>query len=354
MHTTDRMPAILHTTLVLRLSSIGDVILVTPFLRALKAAFPSVSIDVAVKAQFAELLAHHPLVDRLIAVDTVAGMAGLRTLNAEFRARRYDAVFDLHNNFRSRLLRRGTGTALRVIRKRSIRRALFVRFKLRTLGGVVPVAERYIETAADFGVRPDGRGPEVFLPKGMAESVRAKLRALGWNPDAPAIAIAPGARHFTKRWPAESWAGVARAIAAQTDAQVLLLGGPDDGVAGDAIAAAIPGRVINACGALTLLETAAAMDCCSAVACNDSGLMHLATARGIPVVAVFGSTVKELGFFPMGEGNTVIEVAGLPCRPCSHVGRDRCPEGHFRCMRDIPSSAVEAALLEVLRKAVPR
>jgi heptosyltransferase-2 len=345
------MAVTIHKTLVLRLSSIGDVILATPFIRALKEAFPGMSLDVAVRREFAELLAHNPRIDRCIEVDTREGSAGLRALRVTLRERGYDAVFDLHNNFRTRLLRRGVAPLTRVVRKRSIRRLLLVRWKLNLLRAEPGISARYQETFAGLGVTADAGPPEVFVPDAMREAVFARLRGLGVPDDATVIGLAPGARHFTKRWPAEHWASLASALTREEGTRLLLFGGAEDREVADAIAQAAPARAVNLCGALSLLETAAALSRCAAACTNDSGLMHLATARSIPVVALFGSTVRELGFFPLGAANTVLEIPGLACRPCTHIGRSRCPEGHFRCMRDIAPATVAAAILRAAGRA---
>jgi heptosyltransferase-2 len=338
------MAVTLHKTLVLRLSSIGDVILATPFLRALKTAFPAASIDVAVKKEFASLLEHNPHVDRCIEVDTSAGNEALHTLRSALREHRYDAVFDLHNNFRTRLLRRGVAPTVRVVRKRSIRRLLLVRWKINLLRDTPGISKRYQETCEGMGITVDAGPPEVFVPVDVENAVAARLREAGVDDAARVLALAPGARHFTKRWPAEHWAALVARLMLDEGTKVLLLGGKEDRDAAETISRIAPARVVNLCGELSLLETAAALSRCAAACTNDSGLMHLATARGVPVVALFGSTVREFGFFPLGERNTVLEVEGLSCRPCTHIGRDRCPALHFRCLRDIAPATVASAL----------
>jgi heptosyltransferase-2 len=106
--------------------------------------------------------------------------------------------------------------------------------------------------------------------------------------------------------------------------------------------------VLNLAGSLSLMETAAAMDRCSAVVTNDTGLMHLATARQRPVVAVFGPTVREFGFYPLGNTSLVLEVGALDCRPCTHIGRSYCPKEHFRCMLDIPAQRAVDGVAQLL------
>ena len=329
--------------LVIRLSSIGDVILVTPMLRALKARFPACAVDMITRTEFAALLQGNPHIDRLRTVDVAEGRAGLRALNLALMEEHYDAVFDLHNNFRSRIIRNGLSSRVHVVRKRTMRRFLLTHLHWNTFEDVVPVPERYIETAAGYGVRPDADGPRLYPDEGTKLSARLKLRAAGADPAGAAIGICPGARHFTKRWPAEYFTELARLLAAEGE-RLLLFGGADDREAAAEIARADPRRITDLTGRLSLMETAAAMEHCRAVVANDSGLMHMATAMGRPVAALFGGTVLEFGFFPYNAAAVVVETDGSPCRPCPHLGRDRCPAGHFAGLRDIVPTGALAAL----------
>ncbi|MBR9975165.1 MAG: lipopolysaccharide heptosyltransferase II [Bacteroidetes bacterium] len=333
----------LRKVLVLRLSSIGDVILATPMLRAIKRRFPECLVDMVTRREFGELLTGNPHIDRLHLLDTAEGRAGLRALNLALMSERYDAVFDLHNNFRSRTIRNGLSSNVHIIRKRGVRRLLLYRFKWNTYREIVPVPERYMETTARYGVKADAEGPRLYPDDGTRLSARLKLRAAGADPARPSVGLCPGAMHFTKRWPAEHFVGLARLLVAEGE-RLLLLGGTADHEAAAAIARLAPEHITDLTGRLTLMETAAAMEYCRVVVANDSGLMHMATAMSRPVVALFGGTVREFGFFPYHASSVVLEVEGLRCRPCSHIGRDRCPEGHFACLRGIVPGDVVTAI----------
>ncbi|HEX9006298.1 MAG TPA: glycosyltransferase family 9 protein, partial [Bacteroidota bacterium] len=163
-----------------------------------------------------------------------------------------------------------------------------------------------------------------------------------------AIGLCPSARHFTKIWPATRFAEAGAALAARRRAPVVLFGAPDEADRCREIGAEITRRTglpaVVAAGRASLLETAALMDRCAVVVTNDTGLMHLASARRRPVVAVFGSTTRQLGFFPQGSNSRVVEHGSLGCRPCTHIGRKRCPLRHFRCMLEVaPASVIDAA-----------
>jgi heptosyltransferase-2 len=326
------MPSTLHNILLIRLSSIGDVILTTPMLRVLRARFPDLRLHYAVRREFSDLLRRSPHIDRLITVDTAQGSNGLRALNLQLTGERYDAVFDLQNNFRSRLLRNGLSRNIHVVDKHQWRRLLLLKTGINLFGRITPVPERYIETAMRYDVLPDTRGPELQLDEELRGTARLKLRAAGWRDDRPLVGLCPGARHFTKRWPAERFTALA-ALLLERGFDIAVFGADDETEAAEALQSLHPTRVHNCCGRLTLMENAAAMEHCSTVFANDSGLMHMATAVGVPVVAVFGSTVREFGFSPYHAASAVVETEGLACRPCTHIGRARCPKKHLACLR---------------------
>jgi len=264
-------------------------------------------------------------------------------MRREVRGRGYDRIIDIHDSLRSRYLSANAGPVVRV-NKRKLARLLLVKTKLNVygrLGGAPGVAERYLETVEDLDIRDDGKGLEVFPGPDHAERAAAALAGVS----GAVIALAPGARHWNKMWPQERFVEASVQLVRRLRASVLLFGSAADlersGWIEQRIRAAAAGAVVvNLSGRLSLLETAAAMDRASVVVTNDSGLMHLAAARKRPVVALFGPTVRELGFFPVGTRAEVLEVEDLRCRPCTHIGLSFCPKDHFRCMLDIPASRV--------------
>ena len=341
------MPSTLHNILLIRLSSIGDVILTTPMLRVLRERYPELRLHFAVRREFSDLLRRNPHIDRLIPVDTTRGSHGLRALNLQLTAEHYDAVFDLQNNFRSRLLRNGLARSTHVINKRQWRRLLLLKSGINLYDGITPVPQRYIETALRYDLAPDDRGPELHLDADLRGTARLKLRAAGWQDERPLVGICPGARHFTKRWPAERFAALAPLLL-DRGFDIAVFGAEDEMEAAEILQSLHPHRVHNCCGRLTLMENAAAMEHCSTVFANDSGLMHMAAAVGVPVIAVFGSTVREFGFAPYQAASAIVETAGLSCRPCTHIGRARCPKKHLACLRLIGENDVLTAWDELM------
>jgi heptosyltransferase-2 len=218
-----------------------------------------------------------------------------------------------------------------------VTRAALVRFKLDLARRRVPVAERYFEAARRLGVRPDADPPEFFLGAAARARVHHWLRERGLR-DVPVVALAPGAAHATKRWPIAHWVAAAERLRA-AGFHLVVVGGPDDRGAAQQLAP----LAALAAGAFTLQETGALLAQARAVVSGDTGVMHMATGVGTPVVALFGPTVEQFGFFPYRARAAVLQ-RDLPCRPCSTMGSARCPLGHHRCLRDIAPLEVADAV----------
>jgi heptosyltransferase-2 len=360
--------------LIIRLSSFGDILLATPLIRALRVKFPPARLDFVVKANFAELLRYHPAIDNLHELPAEAGWPELRALGRRLRDMRYDVVFDIHKNFRSRYLAcAARPPRILAHRKHVFRRWIFVNTKINLMKTVPPIGRRYLNAAMPLGIaaaRAPGKGQrlELFWSDKEEQEAEIALHAHGWQPHVNLIGLAPGAGYFTKRWPPEYFGQLAAGLA-RLGNQVVLLGGPQDagfakiiehamgGIAAPAPQQGTPFHArrkkmpINLVGEISLLAAAAVIKRCRMLIANDSGPMHIAEAVGTPLVAIFGSTVRELGFFPRNASSHAIENQGLSCRPCSHLGHDRCPRGHFRCMREILPEEVLAMAKKMLSSA---
>jgi heptosyltransferase-2 len=345
--------------LIIRLSAIGDILLTTPLLRALRTQFPEARLDFAVKADFAEILRHHPALNTLYELNAKNGWPELQALGRRLRAMRYDVVFDIHKNFRSRYLAHAAKPR-RIFRHRKhvFRRWLLVNARINLLRGATPIYRRYLEAASPLSLAETpplagGRQLELFWREEDEQLAEARLRARNWQSHLPLIGIAPGAGYFTKRWPAEYFGELAANFIRHGQQVVILGGAPEIELAQkiEQSAEALTGHrgeMINLTGALSLLGSAAVIQRCRLLVANDSGLMHVAEAVGTPLLAIFGSTTRELGFFPQLPSSRVIENATLSCRPCSHLGHPQCPRQHFRCMRDITVNEVWKATQEMI------
>ncbi len=316
--------------LLIRFSSAGDIILTSLFVRALRKRFPEAEIHYLSKREFLPLVEHSPYLDRAIAIEKGWGLRDLARLKSGLIAENsgdYDIVFDLHNSLRSRYVRTGLGREVAVIHKPTFRKWLLVKRKVNRLRPIVPIPELYLQVGEPYGLRNDGEGLDLFTGGAYAPVVPLKGR--------PTVAMAPGARHATKRWLPENFAALGTMLAGEHNARIVLLGSPSERDLCTAVEQGIAGDVVNLAGRTTLLETAATMDTCDLIVANDSALTHVAAARKRPVVTIFGSTVQEFGFIPYGTRSAIVERQGLYCRPCTTIGRSSCPEGHFRCMREI-------------------
>ncbi|MBI4421730.1 MAG: glycosyltransferase family 9 protein [Gemmatimonadetes bacterium] len=313
--------------LIVRFGSLGDVILTTPLLRALRGAHPAATITFVTQRAYAPILDGNPRLDRVVALEPGES---LRSLAARLAGDRFDHRLDLHGSLRSRLFRHLVPGAWRGYSKRRAARWRLVWFGGHGASPGAPVAEQYFAAARDLDVLPDGRPAEVF-PSGAARRAAQALAPDGF------VALAPGARHRTKRWPAAHWRALAerllaagrRVVAVGSDGERDLLSGPD---------------VTDGYG-LPLDVTAALLARATAAVCNDSGLMHLATAVGTPVVVLLGPTIRAFGFTPYRARAVVLERP-LRCRPCSSSGSAFCPLLHHRCLRDIDAATVATHVAE--------
>jgi len=325
--------------LIIRLSSIGDILLSTPFIRQVRTTYPTAQIDYIVKDIYKDLLQHNPHINELYRVNLDNESKELPELKNTLKNRAYNVIFDLHNNLRSNYLRRYVSAgAVCSIQKGKIKQSLLVWFKINLYNKEISIPSRYLTVARDFGVIDDKNGLELYWEKDTINSAEKKAMAGGLQRDEPYICFAPGAGFFTKRWPKEKYKKLTDLIQQDSQVKIVILGGEQDQKIGLFLNDQI--SIINLSGQLTLLETAHVISKGKMIVSNDSGLMHMATAVRTPVLAIFGSTVKELGFFPYRAESVVIENSDLSCRPCSHIGRHKCPKGHFKCMEDITPEQV--------------
>jgi heptosyltransferase-2 len=329
--------------LAVRFSSIGDILLTTPLLRAIRRRYPDARLSVLTKQAFAPLLSHNPHVDRVL---TLGPGQSLGNLASEIRGADFTHRLDLHGSLRSRTLRVLAPGRWTSYPKHRIARSLLIQTKRNWYRDRRPVAERYFSAARRLHVSPDGAPPEFFLGQ------EAELEAAAWLAGSdlntrPVIAIAPGAAHATKRWPLELW----RALLSQIVAgglSVAIVGGTEDAGLGASLAAMGHEGVASAAGRFGLQTTGALLRRSKAVVSGDTGVMHMATAVGTPVVALFGPTVEAFGFSPYTERASVLQTS-LPCRPCTSQGTERCPLGHHRCMLEIKPNLVFDTIRGVLR-----
>ena len=322
--------------LVIQTAFLGDVVLTTPLLSVLAARYGPV--DVLTTPAAASLLETHPAVRTVIRYDKKAadkGWRGLRRLVSELRARRYAAIYLPHRSLRSATLALLSGAGERVGFADSSAAITYTTRVPRPRRG--HEVERLLALAG-----PTAGSVPVSLGLTAVDHAAADDWLAAHGVSGRFVALAPGSIWGTKRWPyfAE--------LASILDRPCVIVGGPDDVPLAEAIIAGAPGRAVSAAGALGLRASAALIQRAAVLVTNDSAPLHLATAVGTPVVALFGPTVPEFGFGPRRNGDLALGHAGLACRPCSRHGPERCPLGHHRCMRELAVETVAAALTAVV------
>ena len=328
--------------LVIRLSSIGDIVLTTPVVRCLRKQYPDAQIDFLVKPGFRQVLEGNPYITHILDYDPEGGSM-VRRLKEE----RYDHIIDLHHNMRTLKLKQALQVPGTSFPKLNVEKWLLVNLKWRSIMPDKSVVERYFETVSRLGVVNDGEGLDYFIPPDQ-ETTQDDIPMSHW---AGYVACVLGGSRATKQLPTEQWI----AFAERCRLPLIMLGGPEDREEREVIARAVPSRsVYNACGKFRLNESADLVKKARVVVSNDTGLMHVAAAFQRPVVSLWGNTVPEMGMFPYFGANNlktvvasrsaIIEVKGLPCRPCSKIGYAQCPKKHFKCMKDIDVQAVADAV----------
>jgi lipopolysaccharide heptosyltransferase II len=295
-------------------------------------------------------LSNNPHISNIIKFDKSGGFKALKKLKFEIRKKKYDYIFDLHVNLRSLYLRINSG-ALVISR---IHKYIFKRFLLVTLGinlyrNITPVIERYFTVARKIRLHNDQQGSEVFFPDHITIEAKQILYESGHTKGQLIIVICPGAAHATKRWLPEGFVSVANYFIHQHNAFIVLLGGEKDFDICDRIYRQTAGPAVNLAGKYNLQGAAGILKEANLVFSNDSGLLHLAQAQKKPVVAIYGCTTRELGFFPIPFRSRAVEIY-LSCRPCTQKGLKKCPKGHFRCMKNIQAETVINAGEDLLKE----
>jgi len=323
-------------TLVIQTAFLGDVVLTTPLLSAVAADYGPV--DVVTTPMAAPLLETHPAVRNVIAYDkrgSDRGWTGVRKLAQRLQAEQYGRAYLPHRSLRSAAL----GVLARIPSRIGFSgRWSFLYTEARPKPSLGHEGDRLLALAD----KPPGVYPPLLRPTAADAQVAAALISEDF------VALAPGSIWGSKRWP--YYPELARQLADHT--AVVVVGGQDDVGLGEEIQRAATGgngrqRVVNACGQLTLRQSAALIGQAIALVSNDSAPLHLATAMGTPLVALFGPTVTEFGFGPLRAGDAALGIDGLQCRPCSPHGPPECPLGHHRCMHQITVAAVIAAIEEI-------
>ena len=322
--------------LIIRFSSIGDIVLTTPVVRCLKKQLLTARVHYLTKASFQPILKANPYVDHIHTLKD-----NLDELIEELKKEDFDYIIDLHHNLRTLRVKRGLKKQTFSFDKLNIQKWLLTNFKINRMPDR-HIVDRYMDTVTPFGIKNDGAGLDYFIP---AEE-ELKPTDIPTSHQAGYIGLVIGAAHATKRLPLHKL----ETICKESRHPLILLGGPEDADTAKKLAAIDPVKIYNACGQFKLNESAALVRQAKLIATHDTGLMHIAAAFKRPIISVWGNTVPEFGMYPYYGDNYlfhykqgaqrlfgdlpyhIMEIKDLSCRPCSKIGYDKCPKRHFKCM----------------------
>ncbi len=318
--------------LIVRFSSIGDIVLTTPVLRAIREQLPDAEIHFLTKKSFQSVLANNTAIDRLITIEK-----SIDEVVPELKNEEYDWVIDLHNNLRTKSLKTKLKRPYKAFPKLNIQKWLLVNFKWNRMPDV-HVVDRYFEAVRHLGVKPNGNKSEFPVEEEVNVHEMFNIVPKSY------VAMVVGAKFATKQLPKKKVVELIDGLSSP----VILLGGPEDVSFAEQVVQSTGKQVINAVGKLSLQGSASVASQAMVVVTNDTGMMHISSAFDVPIVSLWGNTVPELGMYPyrpnQRESFVIHEVKGLSCRPCSKIGYEKCPKGHFKCMNDQNIAKIQASI----------
>ena len=328
--------------LVIRFSSLGDLILLTPLLGTLRSWAPKAAVHLLTKERYASLFTADDRVDEVKMLRS-GTLRELLELRSTLRAEKYDLIIDAHNVIRSNLLYATIHSGVKVqLEKEQLKKFMLTRMRLNLYDRVTHQSERYLDLLRPFSAPTGLSYPSLALPDEVIESARDMIQGHGLQ-GKPLVALAPGARWETKRWPVEHFADVAEYLSREGYG-ILLVGGQEDEKLCSELSRLCTEQPLDASGKLDLLGSAALLAECHALVTNDSAPLHMAEAVGTPVVAIFGPTVRELGYHPQLPSSAMLGLE-LRCRPCSRNGARPCHLHTKECLVDLaPEHVIEAAV----------
>jgi ADP-heptose:LPS heptosyltransferase len=331
--------------LIIRFSSIGDIVLTTPVIRCIKKQIPNAEIHYLTKSNYLQILTANPYLDKIHYLEQ-----SLAAVITELKREKFDYIIDLHHNLRSLKVKDSLKVKSYSYNKLNVQKWIYTSFKWNLLPKM-HIVDRYLETVAHLGVKNDGAGLDYFISKQdyINESDLPTSHSAGY------VGVVIGAALNTKKYPLHHLKKLCELL----DHPIVLLGGLEDADEGDRIAASDKIKIYNACGKFGLNESADLVRKAKLVVTNDTGLMHIAAAYKRPVISLWGNTTPEFGMSPYYGSNymmrfesksdlqpfEIIEVNKLRCRPCSKIGYDVCPQGHFKCMENIVPEQVVKRIL---------
>ncbi len=328
--------------LIIRFSSIGDIVLTSPILRCLRNQYPQAVIHFVTKPQFSSLLVNNPNIDHIHLLEN-----GMLALGSKLRKEKYDLIIDLHKNLRSFMLKLFCNSAKAYsFDKLNFEKWLLVNLRINRLPKI-HIVDRYFEGVKDLEVKNDGLGLDFFISD--KDFYDVQFHGIQEN---EYIVWVLGALQKTKQMPLPK---IIKTLMLESLSQqkIMLVGGKEEIAIAEEILRNINNpNVVSAVGKTTIGQSAYIISKSQCVITNDTGMMHIAAALKKPIVSLWGNTIPEFGMYPYyGQAaikNSIVEVKDLGCRPCSKLGYSQCPKGHFKCMNDIDVAEIQESVLRII------
>ncbi len=316
--------------LIVRFSSIGDIVLTTPVIRCIKAQLKDVEVHYLTKQKFVSVIEQNLYIDQIHTIKE-----SLSEVLPKLKAENFNYIIDLHHNARTLKLKLALGKKSFSFNKLNWEKLLMVQFKLNKLPNK-HIVDRYMETVESIGVKNDQQGLDYFISDKDHVNVNDVLPLTfhnGYN------ALVVGGSYYTKQIPLIKL----KQICETSSKPLVLLGGKEDADVAEQVYQSFKDKTINLCGKLNLNQSASVIQQSSKVITSDTGLMHIAAAYKKDIISVWGNTIPEFGMGPYlpGENSQLLEVKNLSCRPCSKLGYRACPKKHFKCMNDIDVTSIQ-------------
>ena len=312
--------------LIIRFSSIGDIVLTTPIVRCLRKKYPNAQIHYLTKAAFAPIVQANPNIDKVFALE-----GSTKTVISKLKKEEYSHIIDLHKNLRSKKVMMALGVKSTSFPKLNVEKFLMVKFKMDRLPRT-HIVDRYFEAVKSLLVKNDQEGLDFFIPE--KEKINLKSLPPQYN------ALVVGAAHNSKSLTQEQLI----AIAQKSILPIVLVGGKKEVEIAQMIWQTVGDNVINTVGNYNLYQSASVLQGASCVITPDTGMMHIASAFKKKILSVWGNTIPTFGMYPYLPQNPelfkIFEVKDLSCRPCSKIGFDECPKKHFKCIVDLDIEAI--------------
>jgi len=316
--------------LIIRFSSIGDIVLTTPVVRALKRDAEA-EVHYITKKKFADVLINNPNVDKIFTFERE-----ITEILSQLKTEKYDYLIDLHKNFRSARLKQALNIPSKSFNKLNIEKWLRVALKFDILPKV-HIVDRYFEAVKFLNLNYDGQGLDYFI----TDNDKKAVEHLPVSCNKGYVSLVVGGAHYTKQITTDQIIKLVNL----SPLPVVLLGGKSDSEKAEEIIKSTGDKAFDATGKFSLNQSAALVEGAEKVITSDTGLMHIAAAFGKEIVSLWGNTIPEFGMYPLfpkgDEGKSkILEMKNLRCRPCSKIGFDKCPKGHFKCIKNIDLGSV--------------